>query len=396
MSQSTTMHYPNHVAQPALQHPAGVLVPLNDDRSNSPTDVVTANQIIKEGTNHSSPNPSTAPTCSTNSTPVSMAAASAYAAVPNPVQSQLQMPEPPHPMEIGPRASTPSLLHYQHSQHGSQTWDPLSSPQSAPALNQWGNSSAPPSTNLTPVPSEIHTDGTNVAGRGPAPFFPSMKHSASSNSISSKASAKSVQVVGKKKHSTKKFNSDEFTVTDDTAGNGGGKVVTVRRQKRLERNRESARLSRRRRKQYLEVLEERVSHLSLEMDKGRRDHANQAIPSVLAKRNHAMENAISYLQQASNTGLLDHINHNLWLLEDGPLSRCSLSMLVLSTFHWQQLRSFSLPSQNKFVLWLTLQNDQYFRGGRAASERLSAARIGERVRNMTWARPAIIIIVISS
>jgi len=31
-------------------------------------------------------------------------------------------------------------------------------------------------------------------------------------------------------------------------------------------------------------------------------------------------------------------------------------------------------------MWLTLQNDEYFRGGWAPSERLSAARIGERVR----------------
>jgi hypothetical protein len=31
------------------------------------------------------------------------------------------------------------------------------------------------------------------------------------------------------------------------------------------------------------------------------------------------------------------------------------------------------------MMWLTLQTDTYYRGGRAASERLSAARIGERV-----------------
>ena len=44
----------------------------------------------------------------------------------------------------------------------------------------------------------------------------------------------------------------------------------------------------------------------------------------------------------------------------------------------QQLQSFSLPPLTKFFLWLTLQGDVFFRGGRAASERLSAARIGER------------------
>jgi hypothetical protein len=66
------------------------------------------------------------------------------------------------------------------------------------------------------------------------------------------------------------------------------------------------------------------------------------------------------------------------LLEHG-LGRNSSEMMLVTTFKHQQLRSFALPAQNKFILWLTLQNDQYFRGGRAASERLSAARIGERV-----------------
>jgi hypothetical protein len=171
-------------------------------------------------------------------------------------------------------------------------------------------------------------------------------------------------------------------VTDENAGKGG-KVVTVRKQKRLERNRESARLSRRRRKQYLEVLEERVSQLSLEVDKGRRDHASQAIPSIVAKRSQVLESAIEQLKQQARASFPNHLDQNLWLLEDGPLSRHSLTLLVLSTFYTQQLKSFSLPSQSKYVMWLTLQNDTYFRGGRAASERLSAARIGERVRIMS-------------
>ena len=57
-----------------------------------------------------------------------------------------------------------------------------------------------------------------------------------------------------------------------------------RRQKRLERNRESARLSRRRRKQYLEILETKVTELSDEMDKGRREHVSKALMSVQLKR----------------------------------------------------------------------------------------------------------------
>jgi hypothetical protein len=133
-----------------------------------------------------------------------------------------------------------------------------------------------------------------------------------------------------------------------------------RRQKRLERNRESARLSRRRRKQYLEVLEERVNQLSFEMDKGRREHVAMALPVVQEQRLIALQN-----QDLAALGT--------------SLSRASREMRVAATFQSQQLQSLVFPPHVKFLLWMSLQTDAYFRGGRAASERLSAARIGERV-----------------
>lgn len=163
----------------------------------------------------------------------------------------------------------------------------------------------------------------------------------------------------KKKQTTKKG--------EKVSTGKNGDTVNARRQKRLERNRESARLSRRRRKQYLEVLEDRVTQLSLEMDQGRRAHAAAAIETVLAKRRELL----------SSEGSVDP-DKALYAL-DTSLSRTSQELAVLMTFQLQQLKSFALPAHSKFVLWLTLQGDVYFRGGRAASERLSAARIGERV-----------------
>lgn len=154
---------------------------------------------------------------------------------------------------------------------------------------------------------------------------------------------------------------------DKVSTGKSGDTVNARRQKRLERNRESARLSRRRRKQYLEVLEDRVTQLSLDMDQGRRAHAAAAIETVLAKRRELL----------SNQGPIDPDKALLAL--DTSLSRTSQELAVLMTFQLQQLKSFALPPHSKFVLWLTLQGDVYFRGGRAASERLSAARIGERM-----------------
>lgn len=144
--------------------------------------------------------------------------------------------------------------------------------------------------------------------------------------------------------------------------------VNARRQKRLERNRESARLSRRRRKQYLEVLEDRVTQLSMENDKGRRAHVAKGVETIQRKRRDTLEAA-------------DKSEGERVYLLDTALSRANAELRLATTFKTQQLRSFSLPAHSKFYLWLTLQSDQYFRGGRAASERLSAARIGERMLN---------------
>ena len=141
--------------------------------------------------------------------------------------------------------------------------------------------------------------------------------------------------------------------------------MNSRRQKRLERNRESARLSRRRRKQYLEVLEERVSMLSEEMDRGRCLHVDHALTAY---------NQLRHSLLTSTSQDLCNLAKQL-----AYASRTSDELRVAATFQKEQLSSMVFPTVNKFTLWLTLQNDVYFRGGRAASERLSAARIGERI-----------------
>jgi bZIP transcription factor len=144
-----------------------------------------------------------------------------------------------------------------------------------------------------------------------------------------------------------------------------GDAPTNRRQSRLQRNRESARLSRKRRKQYLELLEERVDQLSETLDRSRRHHVAQAVTAVVEKRRECLLRGTPDAMQQ---------------LSEPSLSRTSDELRVAITFLFQQLKSFSVPPSMQFILWLTLQTDAYFRGGRTASERLSAARIGERVR----------------
>jgi len=151
--------------------------------------------------------------------------------------------------------------------------------------------------------------------------------------------------------------------TEQPQDPGTTKKAPERRQKRLERNRESARLSRRRRKQYLELLEQRVHQMGSDLDRLRRAHCAEALSALAEKRSQ---------QIAAGQQLPD----------ENVVGRCAVEIMLVNTFQGQQLRSFAVPPSTQFVLWLTLQNDQYFRGGRAASERLSAARIGERVSHL--------------
>ena len=143
-----------------------------------------------------------------------------------------------------------------------------------------------------------------------------------------------------------------------------------RRQKRLERNRESARLSRRRRKQYLEILEDRVTFLSQELDKSRTNHVLDTITHTKKLR---ME-LISSLQQPQNQELMSKMT-----MLSNQLNRMSDELKLSITFGKEYVKSLITPASLKFILWLTLQNESFYRGGRTASERLSAARIGERV-----------------
>lgn len=202
----------------------------------------------------------------------------------------------------------------------------------------WGSSPSPPLTSSTPPPASSAPGGNEVTLASSGMRVPTTPGGSKQASAPAPAASKAKKSSPQKKEGP----------------------PNNRRQKRLERNRESARLSRRRRKQYLEVLEDRVNQLSLEMDKGRRAHVAVALPSILEQREQALQ------------------NQDLAALET-ILSRSSDELRVAATFQSQQVQSLVFPPHAKFLLWLSLQTDTYFRGGRAPSERLSAARIGERV-----------------
>jgi hypothetical protein len=222
--------------------------------------------------------------------------------------------------------------------------------------------SAPVARSPAPVPSAFHAHHHHPWAReNSCPNF-------SIGTSEPKSPANNRKGASTNANGRRRYNKATSGNSESSGGSGTTRSENTnsRRQKRLERNRESARLSRRRRKQYLEILEDRVTQLSTEVDQGRRAHAAQAVSITVHKRREVLE--------APNKTDEERVR----LLEYG-LGRTSSEMMLVTTFKYQQLKSFSLPPESKFILWLTLQNDQYFRGGRAASERLSAARIGERV-----------------
>ena len=180
-----------------------------------------------------------------------------------------------------------------------------------------------------------------------------------------------------------------------TAQKTSSTATMDKRQKRLERNRESARASRKRRKAYLEELELKVNRMSEEMDKGRMEHASIAVQTIRKMRLEKLHEVEQMLEgKPAASGSRSGIQHNVKSQISSPnsstleeqiqplmsnLSRTSDELQIVQTFMKQQLMSLVQPTEIKYLLWLSLQNDQLFRGGRSPSERLSAARIGERV-----------------
>ena len=86
-----------------------------------------------------------------------------------------------------------------------------------------------------------------------------------------------------------------------------------------------------------------------------------------------------HMMQQQQSATLNNNVDGTSLLFTQPLSRTNDELQIVQIFMKQQLSSLVQPTMTKFVLWLSLQNEEYYRGGRSASERLSAARIGERV-----------------
>lgn len=192
--------------------------------------------------------------------------------------------------------------------------------------------------------------------------------------------------------------------TSTTAASAGSTTTAPtdqnRRIKRLERNRESARLSRKRRKAYLEELEAKVHSMSAQMDQERVAYVLNFLKDVKSRfssgstgnstNNNISTGGMGGIQISQNAGIkhniqstlpsssTNNINNNQRILNE-PKTRIPPVLQTIYTFQHAYLSSLVISKESKFILWLLLQREGFWRGGRGNSERLSAARIGERV-----------------
>jgi len=123
------------------------------------------------------------------------------------------------------------------------------------------------------------------------------------------------------------------------------KVETAeKRAKRLERNRESARKSRRRKKERLTTLEAQVNQMHCKIEAERRLQVNAMVP------------AFRELRQTTDADQLARVLCSAGL-------DCEISRSVIE-FQYTALKQLILPRYHKLMVWLSLQDESFFVAGK--------------------------------
>lgn len=153
-------------------------------------------------------------------------------------------------------------------------------------------------------------------------------------------------------------------------GGGSGKFTSStnakllsleeRRLKRLERNRESARQSRQRKKQYLALLEGRVVALQQQIYELRSSHASAAYQMLEEQRQRLLFSLEQLAYKDSFTPEEEaSVQDAAVQLVDRFGPDCAERRAVRE-FHFDQLHRLLLPPHTKFLLWLIHQPNDFF------------------------------------
>ncbi|KAJ0401350.1 hypothetical protein ATCC90586_001767 [Pythium insidiosum] len=147
---------------------------------------------------------------------------------------------------------------------------------------------------------------------------------------------------------------------DDDTSSVSGLDTDEKRQRRLARNRESARQSRRRKKQYLELLEEKVSQLTESIDATRATHLDRADEALNAVRTEILATLSEDLKSSTTDAeVSEKIRRGVQLIQEryGPNS---LERNAVKDYNFRQLDNLLLPPYCRFLLWLSIQDDTFY------------------------------------
>eukprot|EP00545_Synedropsis_sp_CCMP1620_P013651 CAMPEP_0119023928 /NCGR_PEP_ID=MMETSP1176-20130426/30920_1 /TAXON_ID=265551 /ORGANISM="Synedropsis recta cf, Strain CCMP1620" /LENGTH=592 /DNA_ID=CAMNT_0006979095 /DNA_START=1 /DNA_END=1779 /DNA_ORIENTATION=+ len=158
-----------------------------------------------------------------------------------------------------------------------------------------------------------------------------------------------------------------------------------RRARRLARNRESARQSRRRKKDNLARLSKQVNGLHEAIEDERRHQLSLMEENLQKLRFQAIRKLA--LVQSSEDGpeapSLAPSREGIRELLDNLGPNCAVRQNCVS-FQYSALKQLMLPKYQAFILWLTLQDEDFFAAGKeqkAKNTRVSSKQIGEELTN---------------
>lgn len=158
-------------------------------------------------------------------------------------------------------------------------------------------------------------------------------------------------------------------------------VLAEKRQRRLARNRESARQSRRRKKDHLNNLAEKVKKLQRQLE------------TEIVSQIKSMEGGISELKSSELEKSVDADQKSLVELIETTSPNCPIRRVVVS-HQYNCLRQAFLSTYKHYSVWLMMKNSQFFadgckasqkptdvKGSKAAISRPNSKQVGEDITN---------------
>uniref|UniRef100_A0A6U3RW20 BZIP domain-containing protein n=1 Tax=Ditylum brightwellii TaxID=49249 RepID=A0A6U3RW20_9STRA len=177
----------------------------------------------------------------------------------------------------------------------------------------------------------------------------------------------------------------------NTAAPQGPGESEERRQRRLARNRESARLSRRRKKEHLANLGDRVEKLHNQIESVRRERMERMEMSLKKNRRDGIRQLLNVKKddQTSSATTNDRameLMNKLALILRETAPNCPVRKASIH-FQYNTLKQTLLPQYYKYLLWLTTRQPDYFLAGKESrpkntaksSGRVSSKQIGEEL-----------------